>query len=183
MPNIQIERVKGEKESVTMARSFVDPSVMAGITVEGFIGQSSNGLELNSLIQVLKSQVEEVKKGDMSSLESMLTAQSVTLNAIFNSLALKASQAQYVDSLETYLKFALKAQSQARSTIEAISAIKNPPINVKQTNITSGNQQINNCLKNELLEHEHGERLDRGTATATIPVNPTMATLEAVNRA
>ena len=184
MTNIQIERVEGEKESVTMARSFVDPSVQAGVTVESFIGQNSNGLELNSLIQVLKDQVGEVERGDMSCLESMLSTQALTLNAIFYSLALKASQAQYMDHLEAYLKLALKAQAQSRSTIEAISALQSPTIHVKQTNINHhGNQQINNCLKNELLEtKEHGKRLDRRAATETIPVNPTMATLEPVNR-
>ena len=184
MANIEIKRIEGESESVTMARSFVDPCVMGAITVEGFIGPSSNGLELNPLIEVLKSQVEEVKKGDMSGLESMLSSQALTLNAIFNSLALKASQAQYMDHLEAYLKLALKAQSQSRSTIEAISAIKNPPINVKQTNIARGHQQINNCLKNELLENEeHGKRLDGRATTETIPVNQTMEALEPIYRA
>jgi uncharacterized protein YqeY len=182
MPNIQIERVKGEKESVTMARNFIDPAVMAGITVESFVGKTSNGLELNSLIEVLKAQVGEVEKGDMGGLESMLTAQTFTLNAIFNSLALKASQSSYMDNLEAYLKLALKAQSQAKSTVEAISALQNPTIHVKQTNIAHGHQQINNCLKNELLENEHGQRLDGRTTTAAISTNPAMATLEPVNR-
>lgn len=183
MPRIEIQRVEGEEEALTMARNFLDPSVMAGITVESFIGQNSNGLELNPLIEVLKSQVEEVKQGNVSSLESILTAQTITLNAIFNSLALKASQAQYTDHLEVYLKLALKAQAQSRSTIEAISALQNPTVHLKQTNIAHGHQQINNCLKNELLENEeHGKRLDGRATTETIPVNPTMETLEPVNR-
>jgi len=77
----------------------------------------------------------------------MLTAQVHTLDAIFNNMARRAINAEYMGSLESYLKLALRAQSQARATWETLSATKNPPMvgYVKQANIAQGHQQVNNA--------------------------------------
>ena len=78
----------------------------------------------------------------------MLTAQAHTLDAIFNCLAQRAAvnMGEYIDTVEAYLKLALRAQSQCRTTWEALSAIQNPPLAsyVKQANIAHGHQQVNN---------------------------------------
>jgi hypothetical protein len=46
---------------------------------------------------------------------------------------------------ETYLRLALKAQSQCRATLETLAAIRNPqPVAfVRQANIAHGPQQLN----------------------------------------
>jgi len=51
-----------------------------------------------------------------------------------------------MDNLDRYLKPALQAQSQCRSTWEALATIKHPPVMgyVRQANITNGPQQVNN---------------------------------------
>jgi len=56
----------------------------------------------------------------------------------------------YLEATETYLKLALRAQSQCRSTWEAVSAIKNPPVigYAKQANF-GVNQQVNNSRTGE----------------------------------
>src|SRR5689334_10192850 len=46
---------------------------------------------------------------------------------------------------DTYMRMALRAQSQCRATLETLAAIKNPPVVfAKRTNVTTGPQQINN---------------------------------------
>jgi hypothetical protein len=97
------------------------------------------------------------------------------------------------------MRLALKAQAQCRSTIEALVALKNPPVvYAKQANISAGHQQINNHLHatgappaansasapNELLEAEHEscERLDPGAAAATAGGDPQLAPMAAINR-
>ena len=94
---------------------------------------------------------------------------------------------EYINAADTYMRLALKAQAQCRSTLEALAEIKNPrPVSfVKQANIANGPQQVNNgvkpdkyaqahahaeqntCWKNELLEHEHGNYLDTGAQGAS----------------
>ena len=56
-----------------------------------------------------------------------------------------ANMGEYLPATETYLRLALKAQSQCRATLETLAAIKNPPIIfAEQANVTTGPQQINN---------------------------------------
>ena len=102
---------------------------------------------------------------------------------------------EYINATDRYLRLALKAQSQCRATLETLATIKNPPvIYAKQANISNGPQQVNNGLpapareektisSNELLEHQHGQRLDTGTQSAAIGADSTMATLGEIDRA
>ena len=121
--------------------------------------------------------------------EAMLTTQAHTLDAIFNNLARRAINAEYMDNLEKYLRLGLRAQSQCRATLEALAEMKSPRQTafVNQANIAHGHQQINNTLqqpsksakeneivKNELLEKTNGERMDVGTAGATGRVDRTV---------
>ena len=70
------------------------------------------------------------------------------------------------------MKLALKAQSQCRTTLDSLASIKNPAVNLRQTNIAH-NQQVNNGSEIEkppskLLEQSDGERLDFGKAAAAV---------------
>ena len=42
------------------------------------------------------------------------------------------------------MRLALKAQAQARSTAEALALLKNPQPYIRQVNVTTGPQQVNN---------------------------------------
>ena len=127
-----------------------------------------------------------------------MTAQAHTLDAIFNNLARRAINAEYMNNLDAYLKFALRAQSQCRATWEALSAIKNPLVAgyVHQANIAHGPQQVNNgtsedeprareksVSENKLMEQKDCERLDTGTTGKAGKADPAMATLGEVDGA
>ncbi|MCY1375597.1 hypothetical protein D9M69_630230 [compost metagenome] len=102
-----------------------------------------------------------------------------------------------MDVMEAYMRLALKAQNQARATLQTLAELKAPRqvAFVQQANI--GNQvQVNNGTReqpararknpktpNELLEVQHGERLDTGAAGTAGGVDSAMATLEAEQRA
>ncbi|MNL67048.1 hypothetical protein D3C87_1916020 [compost metagenome] len=102
-----------------------------------------------------------------------------------------------MSGLESYMRLALKAQNQARATLQTLGELKNPKqvAFVKQANI--GNQvQVNNGIQekpartrktkkaqNELLEVEHGERLDARATGAAGGADPAMATLGTKHRA
>ena len=105
-------------------------------------------LDMQECIGVMKERQAKIRGGNLTSLENMLTAQAITLNALFNKLAQRSglNMGEHLGAADTYMRLALKAQSQCRSTIEAINEIKNPssaPTFVKQANI--GNAvQVNN---------------------------------------
>lgn len=170
-----------------LAVAALRPSVQAGITIQQYDKTQLPGLDL---IAALSTQTRSTVDGDLRRGEGILTAQAHTLDAIFNNLASRSVQAGTTDRLAACLKLALRAQSQCRSTWEAISAIKNPPIAyVKQANIAQL-EQVNNGLPlagekeippNELLADQHGERLDTTTTGTTIETDPSMAAMEEVH--
>ncbi|KXU90176.1 hypothetical protein CI15_07110 [Paraburkholderia monticola] len=157
-------------------------------------------------LAALKAQIDRVKQGDLSGVEAMLISQAHALDAIFTGLATQASEyaEKYPGVTDTYLRLALKAQSQCRTTLEALADIKNPrPFAfVRQANIANGPQQVNNQSTrgggtpsgyaraenpgkstNELLEADHGERMDLGAADAAGGENSRMETVGKVDGA
>ena len=143
-----------------------------------------------ALVDAPSEQTSAVDKGDLKRAEAMLTAQAHTLDAIFNNLARRAINAEYMDNLDRYLKLALRAQSQCRATWETLATIKNPPVMgyVRQANIAHGHQQVNNFPEkekppNELLEKTDGERLDIGAPSEAISGDQTLETVESKHRA
>jgi hypothetical protein len=95
------------------------------------------------------AQIDAVNSGDMRRPEAMLTAQAHVLNELFNTLARRAATnlGEYLSAAETYMRLALKAQSQCRATLETLSAIKHPPVAgyIQQAHIAHGPQQVNNA--------------------------------------
>ncbi len=188
-----------EDQAVAIARTVLRPTVQAAVTLKEY-GKSYGDLDLGGLIDSLTEQTRASSDGDLKRAEAMLTTQAHTLDAIFNNLARRAINAEYMDNLDRYLKLALRAQSQCRATWEALATIKNPPVvgYVRQANIAHGPQQVNNAstapdgapragenpnLQNKLLEEKDGERLDPGTACTPGRADPAMATVGEVDRA
>ncbi|MCA1851383.1 MAG: hypothetical protein LC647_03020, partial [Beggiatoa sp.] len=174
----------------------LQPNIRAAVTIHGYSREYGDldtvklTAELNN---ELSSQARAVNEGDLKRSEGMLMIQAHTLDAIFNNLAQRASQAKSMDDLDRYLRLGLKAQSQCRATLETLATIKSPqPLAfVRQANIAHGPQQVNNRGEaaaasraeesenppNKVLEHQHAERLDFGTAGAAVGRDPAMATL------
>ena len=188
-----------EDKVVGVARMVLRPTVQAAVTIKDY-GKSWGDLDLIGLIDSLTEQTKASNDGDLSRAEAMLTTQAHTLDAIFNNLAKRAINAEYMDNLDTYLKLALRAQSQCRSTWESLAMIKNPPVMgyVRQANIAHGPQQVNNAStapedasrtrenknpQNKLMEKKDGERLDTRTKSKTGKADPAMATLGELDRA
>lgn len=182
-----------EDDGVVIARSVLRPTVQAAVTLKDY-GKSYGDLDIPGLIDALTVQTMAANDGDLGRGEAMLTAQAHVLDAIFNNLARRAINSEYMDNLDRYLKLALRAQSQCRATWETLSTMKNPPMvgYVRQANIAHGHQQVNNApstaaetsharenadLQNKLLEENDGERLDIGATGTASRANPAMAPL------
>lgn len=132
-----------------------------------------------------KETVNVVQDGNMKPIEAMLYQQAKTLETMFTSLVRRAANNDGLKQFQCNLTLALKAQAQCRATLEALAEIKNPrPVQfVKQANMTTGPQQVNNGVQhpprtetfesepNKLLEADHGQRMDIGTQGSTGRVN------------
>jgi hypothetical protein len=138
--------------SKTEERQFAD-LVSDGIasnasTAIRFVKQEHGDVSLTELVASLRDRGEAVNRGDLTAAERMLSAQAVALNAVFAEMARRAAlnMGGHLGATESYMRLALKAQSQSRATVEALAAIKNPPVvYARQANINNGGQQqVNN---------------------------------------
>jgi hypothetical protein len=170
--------------------------IMRAVTSGQTFNKNITGTDLDIFASVttLGKQIKEVKDGDLSCAEMTLAAQANTLDLIFNSLVCRAANSEQITQFEAFMRLALKAQSQCRTTYEALAEIKNPkPMSfIKQQNIGL-NQQVNNdaapCANeksinpsNELLENQNGEWLDTRTTGTTIGADKELETVGAINR-
>lgn len=164
-----VEARKGEEDWQLVARVYSSPVTQAALTQKKIA--SKEGLHLEGLINNLNPQVEAIADNKLDRPEAMLVARAHTLDANMTQRAI-LNAGEYIGACNTYLKLGLRAQSQCRTTLEALSEIKNPKsvAVVKQANIAGGHQQVNNGTQadntfraeetvnppNELLEVPHG---------------------------
>lgn len=190
------DEAKAEKGRA--AKYAVSATLNAAIVMDSYAGKTYGEIELQQLIESLSEHMDEINDGNLQRVENMLFGQAQALQSIFVNLARKASGQEYLKQYETFLRLALKAQSQCRVTLEALAAIKNPPvIFAKQANIANGHQQINNGAaipahahaeenkteQNKLIEAQHGNYLDTGTTGEASGSNQTLETVGAIDRA
>lgn len=129
------------------AESAVGGMVSNMMLMQSF-GKRVNGeVGITQAVHALRSTMKDVHAGNLKSSETLLYSQAVALNAMFAELACRAglNMGEYPQAAETYMRLALKAQSQCRNTLETLANIKNPPVVfARQANISNGPQQVNN---------------------------------------
>ena len=180
-----------------LARAVLIPTAQAAVTLADY-NKAFGEVSLPTLIDDLKDQCAATSKGDLARAEAMLTAQTHTLDAIFNHMARKATRCEYLGQADAYLRLALKAQGQCRATWATLAAMKNPQPTtfVRQANIAHGPQQVNNGSaalaapaglpriensQNKLLELQNGERMDFRTAGAPSAAYSRVAAMDALD--
>lgn len=182
-------------ETKNRANVATHAETMAAVAAHRFAGIVGEQ-DPQMLVAEMTDRIKAVTAGDMREPERMLMGQAMALQAIFANLANRAAMnmGEYPQTVERYMRLALKAQSQCRATLETLATIKNPPmIFAKQANVTTGPQQINNGTvaassareieteQSRLLGTDNGQRLDTGTAGATVRADPAMATVGALD--
>jgi hypothetical protein len=191
----------GKSQERALADLVLDPAATGMSTSKTFAKGTFGETDITSLYLVIEEGIRAVRAGKMDGPEALLVSQANSLNLIYTELSRRAAlnMGEYIQASERYMRLALKAQAQCRSTIEALVALKNPPVlYAKQANISAGHQQINNhphatgappaanlaSAPNELLEAEHEacERLDSGTAAAPAGGDSQLATMAAIDR-
>lgn len=176
--------------------------------VVNFSAESFGKMSLTDSYEVLQDAGKLVNQGDLEAMERILTAQVISLDTIFCSMAHRAQMniGHFPDAVSKYMNLALRAQSQCRSTVEALAEIKNPKPYIQ--NNKAQYQQVNNgtsppdgnyynntraCAHtgenpkqtNELLENKTYEQewLDTGTPETAGRTDTELETVGAKHRA
>lgn len=189
------------------ARVLSMPEVKSARVIQRYEGDL---LDINYQADELRRLTAEVHGGNMERPEAMLVAQAHTLDSMFCSLTIRSHANMgmgggHLEAADRYLRLALKAQAQCRATIETLATLKNPPVVfARNANVVNGHQQVNQTItpsesfrtstcapahaektetkQNELLEADHGKRMDSGAQRTAESLNSAMAALEPVNR-
>ena len=141
------EAQEDEEASRSPALHVLRPNLNSTATISSFQPLVPHS-DLPAMLDELDAQTSAIWSGNLNRPEEMLSAQAHTLDAMFNTLGQKAATAMrggHLPSTEAYLRMALKAQSQCRSTLEALAEIKAPKSAtfIRQANIAE-QQQVNN---------------------------------------
>ena len=188
--------VVASKDTTSQALAkLATTSVLSAVTLKRYSG-AGDALEVPDLVIEMRKAGDEVVEGNMGRVERMLANQAMTLDAIFNDMAQRSGRQDTYKGIEVLMRLALKAQAQARSTAEALALLKNPMPYIKQANMTTGPQQVNNTYAgtpshsgiqsgagnsrsepNKLLEADHGQRLDIGAQAAAGRANQKLETV------
>ena len=182
---------KAESERYT--KISLSASFMSAAISDSFSSALLPDAKMGDVASALSDKISTIQNGDMKPIEAMLIGQAQALQTMFVTLgrmaAIKTSLPQYT----AFMNMALKAQSQSRATIQALTELKYPKqaTFVKQANISNGHQQVNNATNthapapakeiehqpNELLREMNNATLDTsGTATPST-TNQAMATV------
>lgn len=198
---INIVASSEEEKYEATARTLTRPEIGAAAVMEAW---SPDTHDVNVLAAELAFQVKAVNQGDMQRTEGILISQAQALDAIFVNLMRRSMNQTNAAHWEMYMRMGMKAQSQCRATLQALAEIKNPRsvAFVKQANMTTGPQQVNNGVapggvewsapareiqfeQSKLLEGvgNGSTHMDAGTTQATSRGDKTLEPVGAVNRA
>ena len=185
-------------ESERYAKISLSASFMSAAISDSFTSALLPDAKLADVASALGDKVTTIQNGDMKPIEAMLIGQAQALQTMFVTLGRMATSKTQLAQYVAFMNLALKAQSQSRATIQALTELKYPKqaTFVKQANIANGNQQVNNGQTNnatstpaharakaienqpnELLSEMNHATLDSSRTAATSQINKAMATV------
>ena len=194
----------GESREHKIARLSLDAGINNAQTALAYSKGRFGEAGLTEAVDVMRAKASKITAGDLTELEATLTAQAATLDSIFNELARRAAlnMGQHLNATETYLRLALKAQGQCRSTLETLAEVKYPRAAatfIRQANIAE-QQQVNNGQAadvasthagapektinptNKLLSEQTNAPLDTAGAGAASRLDSSLEAVGAINR-
>lgn len=205
---VNLREEPGKSKDLQVAELMLGGIINSAVIAKDFVNLTDPP-NLTDYISILKGKADNLHKGDLRYAETLLISQAAALDAIFCTMSSHAKRniGHYPETVDRYLRLALKAQGQCRATLETLAIIKNPPVVIaRQANIANGPQQVNNnahtkpnanfqtstpahahaensnSVQNKLLEDRHDEGLDIRAPSAAVTSDPAMATVGAIHR-
>lgn len=184
---LKLKAVSNEPAGRTVSRYALDPSFRSSISHFEISDKEwySSEVSINDLVDELESVTESLSKPSSSDFKRMLAAQSVLLDKLFNMLTVKGvlnAKAGNLAYASEYMKLALKAQTNCRSTLQAISEINTPRQQISQINMAENQQVINEFPLNELSGGSDELRTHRGSQRGSAPADSRVEALVEVHR-
>ena len=157
---IQITQTPDETNGQVMARVMLDLPLRHGYVASSYgtqmLGKDVERAGIMDNADYVRKRVEAAAGGDMTMASQMLAAQAITLDTIFTGLAerMHTNLGQYPQTAERYGRLALKAQANARATLEALAKLHQPrEQTVRHVHVGQGGQAV---VADEFHHHTGG---------------------------
>lgn len=124
---LNISAQEGKSETRQMAEVAMRPMIRNGFIV-GSLGGKQFGSEqpdLTETVEIMAEACEKVRGDDLSDQRDLLTSQAMALDAIFTIMVARSENnlKDHFTAAERFMRMALKAQAQCRTTIEALDRL------------------------------------------------------------
>ena len=132
-----------------LAQAILGPNLRHGhvssVFATAILGGTGETLGLMECSKVVQDRVSDAIAGDLSFASAMLASQAVTLDNMFTEFARRAAanMREYPQATERYARLAMKAQSNARSSLEALAKLHQPrEQTVRHVHVNEGGQAV-----------------------------------------
>lgn len=171
---LQIEQTPDETGAQAMARKLLQPTLKNAVAASAFTGKMmGTDLEMPGIgdyADHIHAVTHDAAGGDIAMASKMLAAQAVTLDSMFAELARRSAMnmGDYINAAERYGRLALKAQSNCRTTLEALAKLHQPrEQTVRHVHVNEGGQAvIADQFHNHTGASENAESTEQSDATA-----------------
>lgn len=133
----------------TIAKAMLMPVLKNAWTASAFstrtFGEEGEPLPLADLVGVMGDEVRKASDGDLGLASRTLAAQAMALDTMFAELAQRAAlnMGEYPQATERYLRLAFRAQTNCRTTLEALAKLHQPREQiVRHVHVNEGAQAI-----------------------------------------
>jgi len=172
---LEIKPEPGESDGTSFARVAFDPVVrhatIASSYASGIFSEALAPSIMDST-EALQNTVAKAEKGDLQIASRLLASQAVSLDAMFTELARRsgANMGGYPDAAALYMRLALRAQSNCRTTVEALAKLHQPrEQTVRHVHVNEGgNAIVTDHFHNHTGGKENVEKVKQPHATGTV---------------
>lgn len=140
---------RGALESIVSMKPAFRHSLVGGTLAHSTAGTET--MEWKHVQDTYLAECAKARAGDLGTTSNMLTAQALTLDAVFTEMLSRATSniGKYPDAMERYMRLAMKAQAQSRATLEALAKLHQPREQVvRHVHVYEGGQAV-------VAEHLH----------------------------
>jgi hypothetical protein len=158
--DVFLKRRDDEAPGVTLTKAMLGQNIRHGAIAVAYAGKSFNmagePMTVMDAAVVVEQRATEAANGDLSAASAMLASQALTLDVMFTEFANRAAGQIGInsDAVERYARLAMKAQSNARTTLEALAKLRQPRVQeIRHVHVNAGGQAV---VAEEFHHHQTG---------------------------
>ena len=146
---LHVEQAPDETAAQAVARELLEPTFKNAAVAAGFtgqmIGKKIEAPGISDYALHVQRVADGAAEGELAMASRILAAQAIALDSMFAELARRAAlnMGEYMDASERYGRLALRAQTNCRTTLEALAKLHQPrEQTVRHIHVNEGGQAV-----------------------------------------